>query len=791
MTKKLNKPRLFRNVILIILVLGCIGLYFSNRFVKSKGFEGLGDFIDTYQTNKKLAENIEPELIELNISDKDYKFLEKKRQEALNRGIQINKGDNYIKCEVIHGADTLDGEMRLKGHMTDHLEGDKWSFRVKTDGEIMGMYRFSLQNPATRNYAYEWVYHQLLEREDIMHLKYDFIKLKLNDKDLGVYAIEEHFGQHVSRDNNRPPGVILRWNPELYWESRRDEMDSLYLDQEYAAYTSSFPEAYDRGVAKDDPNLIENYRTGAAMLESFRRGERSVSNVFDIEKMAAFHAVIDLVGGYHSLDWSDVKFFYNQETQRIEPVGYESFSVRESYSIAGQRRPNDYESIGQNYHDMLFADTSFFSSYIRAIDRICDEAYMREFEELVKPELNKKRGVLAEEFSYIKFTWGGYYENIELIRHNLELPKPFHAFLETENDSIVKIAVAPVSDFPIEILGLVMNKKEYAPVKKIVLGPKPANTFLHYDFLQFKHNDAKIKDLILMARIPGSKHVFKVNVSELPSYMNAELPNPNQFRDSSGSKLQWANDTLAFFEGRAISITSQITIPSGKTLHIYKGQRINFERNGQLFVEGNVELFGSVSNPVEISASTERTAIYLSQGSFLAVHTSFLNIHHSLIRSNEGVLKFDNCVMADINSPLIKATLSNLTIINSYSGNMSSLGEFDRSVIRVRNFYAVNGDQLLTASGSDIDVHASSISGYGQIANLDHGTSFSTWTSKFEQNNLLADLKNASSFKTYSCSIISGDYGVHKDTLGPLGQYSNFLFYKTQTVNLKSIQKTG
>jgi len=791
MTKKLNKPRLFRNVILIILVLGCIGLYFSNRFVKSKGFEGLGDFIDTYQTNKKLAENIEPELIELNISDKDYKFLEKKRQEALNRGIQINKGDNYIKCEVIHGADTLDGEMRLKGHMTDHLEGDKWSFRVKTDGEIMGMYRFSLQNPATRNYAYEWVYHELLEREDIMHLKYDFIKLKLNDKDLGVYAIEEHFGQHVSKDNNRPPGVILRWNPELYWESRIDEMDSLYLDQEYAAYTSSFPEAYDRGVAKDDPNLIENYRTGAAMLESFRRGERSVSNVFDIEKMAAFHAVIDLVGGYHSLDWSDVKFFYNQETQRIEPVGYESFSVRESYSIAGQRRPNDYESIGQNYHDMLFADTSFFSSYIRAIDRICDEAYMREFEELVKPELNKKRGVLAEEFSYIKFTWGGYYENIELIRHNLELPKPFHAFLETENDSIVKIAVAPVSDFPIEILGLVMNKKEYAPVKKIVLGPKPANTFLHYDFLQFKHNDAKIKDLILMARIPGSKHVFKVNVSELPSYMNAELPNPNQFRDSSGSKLQWANDTLAFFEGRAISITSQITIPAGKTLHIYKGQRINFERNGQLFVEGNVELFGSESNPVEISASTERTAIYLSQGSFLAVHTSFLNIHHSLIRSNEGVLKFDNCVMADINSPLIKATLSNLTIINSYSGNMSSLGEFDRSVIRVRNFYAANGDQLLTASGSDIDVHASSISGYGQIANLDHGTSFSTWTSKFEQNNLLADLKNASSFKTYSCNIISGDYGVHKDTLGPLGQYSNFLFYKTQTVNLKSIQKTG
>ncbi|MBK6526583.1 MAG: hypothetical protein IPG07_14195 [Crocinitomicaceae bacterium] len=46
-------------------------------------------------------------------------------------------------------------------------------------------------------------------------------------------------------------------------------------------------------------------------------------------------------------------------------------------------------------------------------------------------------GVLAHEFPYRKFTFDPYFENIELIRHNLELPKPFHAFKESSTDSTV------------------------------------------------------------------------------------------------------------------------------------------------------------------------------------------------------------------------------------------------------------------------------------------------------------------------------------------------------------------
>ena len=82
----------------------------------------------------------------------------------------------------------------------------------------------------------------------------------------------------------------------------------------------------------------------------------------------------------------------------IEPVGYESFSVRETFKIAGQRTPEDYATVGFDYHDRLFADREFFKEYINTLERMCQPEYFDAFAESINEELNKKRGVLAHEF---------------------------------------------------------------------------------------------------------------------------------------------------------------------------------------------------------------------------------------------------------------------------------------------------------------------------------------------------------------------------------------------------------
>ncbi len=791
MSRKINKGRLFRNVILILLVVGTVGLYLSNKYIKTKGFEGLGDFVSTYQTNKNLADGVEAEEIQLLLSDGDYQFLKDKRQESLDRGIQVNKGDNYVDCKLLYKGDTVKGEMRLKGHMTDHLEGDKWSFRVKTKDEVMGMYRFSLQNPATRNYAYEWVYHELLENEDVIHLKYDFIRLKLNDQDLGIYAIEEHFGQHILRDNERPPGAILRWNPELYWEQRLDELDGVYLDEGYSNYSSSFPEAYDQGVVKKDPELIKTYQKGALLLEQFRRGIKTTAEVFDIEKMARFHAVIDLVGGYHSLDWSDVKFYYNSNTGKIEPVGYESFSVRETFKIAGQRTPEAYATVGFNYHDQLFSDPEFFKAYIQSLQRICDEAYFKKFSTKIETELNEKRGVLADEFAYIKFSFQPYYDNIKLIRDNIGMPKPFHAFLQTSTDSTVIISLSPVSDYPIEILSLTVNdKREHFLDSGFVLPPKARNTYAHYFNLTFKHEGKKLKNLKVKAKIPGGNTIFEVTVSDLPMKTDYNILEENPEDEHMDSVLTWVNDSVAVFPNGHTQITGVIKILAHETLVVNAGQSLDFENKGRIIVKGNLKFLGNDFDEVMINASDlkqDRPCITIVEGNLLAVHTQFSNIQNKLIEMEKGSASFQKCVIADAERKLITATTSEITFVDCSSGNMSSLGSFNQCLLKIKRFSAKNGQTFITSSGSDIEMHQSKISGYESVSNLNYLSDFSSWGSIFESNGVISELNNTSTFKTYSSTIVSGDVGVYiNDIVKPHMVESSYMFYKTPAGNLKN-----
>lgn len=586
MSYKVNKTKLLKRTIMLLLVLACASVFIANRFAKQQGFSNLVDLYAVYTENKNLSENAVPTEMTLLVEEEDYAFLSSRRDVAMERGIQINDDENaYVACKIICNGDTTKGEMRLKGHMTDHLEGDKWSFRVKTKkNEVLGMNRFSLQAPGTRNYAYEWVYHQLLKEEGIIHLQYDFIRLKLNDKDLGIYALEEHFGQHVLENNKREDGAILRWNPNLYWDWRIDELQGNYLNQQYASYAASFSEPFDGATVEDDSALIQTYLKGSALLESFRRGEKTTSEVFDVALMAKFHAIIDLVGGHHSLDWSDVKFYYNGQTGLVEPVGYESFSVRSTEMVAGQRVPDNFDLVKLDYHDRLFSDPVFFEAYIKELNRICEASYFRKFIDKIRPELNVKLGILGIEFPFEKFSFDPYFENINLIRNNLDLPKPFHAFLQNSSDSVVTISVTPVSDFPIEILSLTIDdKEEFRLDEPFILAPRARDSFAPYFDLLFRYDGSKLKKLKLKSRIPGSENIFETEVSDLPSYQALkELNNSGLQGNSIASAAMAMNDSVFFFEEKNIRINENLAIGKNQTLLFFPGQRIEFASGGQL-----------------------------------------------------------------------------------------------------------------------------------------------------------------------------------------------------------------
>lgn len=786
MKKKINKRKFLRRLIVVVLLLGIGGFYVANRKLKNYGYSGVFDLISTYRSNTTLASNVNPKVIQLNLSKSDFDFIKNRRKIALDRGLQINDGDNYVNCSVVCDGDSTIGKMRLKGHMTDHLEGDKWSFRVKTEQDVLGMYRFSLQHPGTRNYIYEWVYHQLLKNEDVIYLKYDFVNVKLNDKDLGIYALEEHFGQHVLKRNNRPKGAIIRWSPNLYWEGRIDEFQQMYLNQEYADYSSSFAEPYDKGVITKDKELLENYQIAAFNLEQFRRGVLKTSEVFDVEKMARFHAIIDLVGGHHSLDWSDVKFYYNSETKKVEPVGYESFSIRKTDQIAGQQVRDDYSELQLNFHKQLFADPVFYAVYILNLERIADEAYLKNFIDKIQPEFDEKLGIIAKEWPYRKFNFEGYFENIRLIKNNLDLPKPFHAFSQSNNKDSIVLSLAPVSDFPIEIIGLKKkNKINYLKPSMFLLA-KSRHTVIKYFDMTFYGDYKKAKNLILLAKIPGSKTIFEVEVANYPAYKfkNEKINNANKPTLKIDTTIMVVNGSKIYLKNKKSVLTQKTIIPKDYELILKPGQKLMI--SDSLIVYGKLSSHGFTD--LEVNIQTKKKGIIQMFGILQATNTQFTG--QKLIQSNHAQIDFYNCQFYDVLDCFIEDYQSTININTCQSGNVNVLFKLNETDSNFKNCDFNNGHQIVNSNGAVTNFVNCRISEYSNFSALNYSAQCYTWDTSISNADTVIKLTNSSTFNSYGGRFINFDVGflVHKNE-NKLNGKSEYTLYKTETAQFLALEK--
>jgi hypothetical protein len=121
----------------------------------------------------------------------------------------------WFPAELTWMGDTLYAELRLKGGLTDHLRTRKWSYRIQlAEGDtVYGMGSFSIHHPNTRNFCYEWIFHRALRDQGLPWLKYDFIDVKINASDLGLYAIEQHFDSTLLARLGRV-GPVVKFDDE-------------------------------------------------------------------------------------------------------------------------------------------------------------------------------------------------------------------------------------------------------------------------------------------------------------------------------------------------------------------------------------------------------------------------------------------------------------------------------------------------------------------------------------------------------------------------------------------------
>ena len=132
--------------------------------------------IDCFRQNTKPEGVSEKDVLRIEIPQSALDSIHEFRARALSQEVITSDLKTYFKAAVTIDGAQLPVSLRLKGDWVDHLEGEKWSFRIKFKGSnaYNGMKKFSIQDPHTRSFMMEWFGHKLFEKEDVLTTRYQF-----------------------------------------------------------------------------------------------------------------------------------------------------------------------------------------------------------------------------------------------------------------------------------------------------------------------------------------------------------------------------------------------------------------------------------------------------------------------------------------------------------------------------------------------------------------------------------------------------------------------------------------
>jgi hypothetical protein len=562
------------------------------------------------------------ESITIDVKHEDFMKLAYQREVALTRGVLTSESKEFVPATIRYNDESVKVKLRLKGDWTDHLHGDKWSFRidVKGDNTLFRMEEFSIQHPRLRNYIYEWIYHQALKREDVLSLRYEFINVTLNGKDLGVYAVEEQFDKRLIEHNQLREGPIVKFNENLLWAERLQQRH-LFPDAETKSdpfYPLSDIDAFQTSKTVSDPTSYAQYTKAIYLLESFRRGKLKTSDVFDIQKLARHLAITDLMGAEHALFWHNLRFYYNPVTSRLEPIGFDGNPAKQplqSLTPVREGAPINYSSsaVPDGFYEMIFDDPIFFQEYVRALERISEPVYLDTLFAELNDDLEKNLNIIYSEFPYFDFSKEILYQNQTYIRTVLNPIKGLNAYYHGSSKNQIELELGNIQSMPIEVLNVTYQDSALLqPIQATILPARVGTGPVEYQIVSFAlpedlvWSDTVTKELKLNYKLLGGSQSRYETVFPW-SYLDdtfaendiiRQEPNVHEFDflviDEAARKI--------FIEPGAWNLDQSLIIPKGYKVIARENTHLNLSNSATIVSYSALEFIGSQDNPIVIQS---------------------------------------------------------------------------------------------------------------------------------------------------------------------------------------------
>ena len=599
------------------------------------------------------------ETIQLDISFKNLQKIENIRKVAIKNKRLVSSDSNFVKAVISKDSQNYDCNVRLKGDLPDHWTGEKFSLRVEMKGGALlnGMSRFSLQDPSTRMDTQEWLFLNSLKKEDIMAVRYNFINLILNGKEMGIYAIEEHFSKEMIEANNRREGIILRFNDNLVWKKHYpEELNNINWG---SLFRISAPKTRLKSRVEKSIHLERQKETAINLLRGLQEETLESSKIFDVEKMGKFLALTHIWNAQHGLGLDDINFYFNPVTCLLEPIGFDAevglFPNFCLFTLGD--RPDTWVNC-------VLKDPKISHSYIQYLGKFTNDAYVAALIESFNGIETNYRRLLIKEFigkdpttiwknAYKIFEFDPYSEligRVAQIKKELDEKDIIYCFAKPDKkNNKLTITIRNTTSQPVEIDNLsikdnrlnlnqyLVNHSSLTTSNRIIIDPnQPTAPVKEHQLIfdipldvVFKKNEHQENGLFVNARFWGHDKVHKIKIPVDNYLFNDELlPVKTGKLLLNKINAEIRNNTI-IFKSAKYHISGDVFIPEDFSVIIEPGSIFIFEENASFISHARILALGTSEKPII----------------FKAMHTKWpgLLILNATQSSTFNHVKFSNC----------------------------------------------------------------------------------------------------------------------------------------------------
>ena len=572
--------------------------------------------------------------IELLIDKNDISYINKKRKKSFLQGVITKKTKKEFDAIAIIDGVEFPVIIRIKGDWLDHIQGNKWSFRIKMkEGSFRGMKEFSIQQPGTRGFLNEYVLHKLFENEDVLTTRYGFIPVKINGSSLGIYAYEEHFEKGLVESRSRREGPIMKFNESAMWIVSQSNLKKKKDYISAPTVESSIITPFKKKKTMRSETLKQQFLIGQNLLNQYRYDDNPVSDLFKVDLFAKFYAIKDIGRSWHPGRWHNERFYYDPLASKLEIIAFDCYTEKNLNNANTWLDPNlILAKKSYDYDGYLgvspFNDPFFLESYLNNMKNYLFTDKLLQVIIENQSEIKKYEEWIRREYSFYHYNYDfisdgidslipQFHElitvldknplkaNLEIANYNYGKNQPLEGFLL--QGFIESFAKVKVRNFHSKQMFLIGYSSKDRP-EQGVTNFEEAIRFDAYKSL------SEIDEKVISCLYTPDKIYFKENLDDTLVYNVKVMPWPEPGHNSPRQDLLKnaivkSNDfvivndnTLMFKTGRHI-FTNSVVIPAGMKVIITQGTHLDFIEGAFFLSFSPVEIKGKANNNVIIESS--------------------------------------------------------------------------------------------------------------------------------------------------------------------------------------------